>query len=45
VRVTVPGDPAVNALVEVLRQFCAVVAYVIPAGLPPPHEPHVEFPF
>jgi len=42
--VTVACVPPVNLLAVFWLQSCAVVTYVIPAGLPPPHEPVVEFP-
>jgi hypothetical protein len=44
VRVTFTCVPPVNLLGIVCFQFNAVVAYVIPAGRPSPHELCVEFP-
>src|SRR5271156_5526864 len=44
VSVTVACDPPMSELEMVCVQFRAVVAYVIPAGLPPPHEFCLEFP-
>ena len=38
-------DSAVSDPEMVCVQFSAVVAYVIPAGAPPPQVPHVELPF